>query len=596
MRIPVLANLLALACVGAPPAVEAPQPNVILIMTDDQGYGDFGVLGNPTIRTPHLDALAAQSAWLTTFYVSPVCAPTRASLMTGRYNYRTRAIDTYIGRAMMEPEEVTIAELLGEAGWATGIFGKWHLGDCYPMRAVDQGFERSLVHRGGGIGQPSDPPEGERKYTDAVLFEDGREVQTEGYCTDVYFDAAMEWLEGAHEAGRPFFAYIAPNAPHGPFHDVPEELYREYLAEDLSNAAAPHAAGHPLPEHNDEDRRARIFAMITNIDQNVGRLCARLDELDLAEDTLVLFLVDNGPNERRYTANLRGNKGSVYEGGVRSPLFARWPGRLEAGNRSDRISAHIDVLPTILEACSVTPPEDLHLDGRSFLPCLEGMPAPEAERALVIQAHRGDAPVLYHHFFLRQGRWKLVAATGFGRETLPAQPRLELFDLEADPFELHDLAPEHPGVVERLSLAYERWFEDVGSTREDNYAPPPIHIGNARADPVVLTRQDWRRIGGGGGWGKDALGNWEVLVARPGRFTVEARFNETAEAGTIELSVAGETRRAALARGARSWTVEDLVLPAGPARLAVSLSYNDRTVGPHQVVVHFEADEPVSPR
>ena len=160
-----------LALSPAPPT----GPNVVLVMTDDQGYGDFSAHGNPVLRTPHLDAMARRSARMQTFYVSPVCAPTRASLMTGRYSQRTRAIDTYIGRAMMEPEEETIAELLAASGWSTGMFGKWHLGDCYPMRPMDQGFDESLVHLGGGIGQPSDPEGGEGKYTDPILFHNGEQ-------------------------------------------------------------------------------------------------------------------------------------------------------------------------------------------------------------------------------------------------------------------------------------------------------------------------------------------------------------------------------------------------------------------------------------
>ncbi|MCG6920480.1 MAG: sulfatase-like hydrolase/transferase, partial [Acidobacteria bacterium] len=194
------ASLVILAPTGCASRTEpTSRPDVILIVTDDQGYGDLGVKGNPLVRTPHIDAMAARSAEMTRFYVSPVCAPTRASLMTGRYNYRTRAIDTFVGRAMMEPGEVTLAEILRDSGYRTGIFGKWHLGDAYPMRPIDQGFEEALVHRGGGIGQPSDPPGGEGKYTDAVLFHNGRQVSTEGYCTDVYFDRALDWI-GEHHA------------------------------------------------------------------------------------------------------------------------------------------------------------------------------------------------------------------------------------------------------------------------------------------------------------------------------------------------------------------------------------------------------------
>ena len=259
-------------------AQEGGPPNIVLIITDDQGYGDFGFTGNPLIRTPNLNEMAAGSARMTQFYVSPVCAPTRASLMTGRYNYRTRVVDTYLGRAMMEPEEVTVAELLREAGYATGIFGKWHLGDNYPMRPQDQGFEEVLVHRGGGIGQPSDPPGGEDRYTDPVLFHNGERAPMEGYVTDVVFDAAADWLEGVHGDGRPFFAYVATNAPHGPFGDVPPDEYAYYQGLDLEGDAYPNHAGLDLGEGGDADQLARIFAMITNIDDNVGRLFERLDD------------------------------------------------------------------------------------------------------------------------------------------------------------------------------------------------------------------------------------------------------------------------------------------------------------------------------
>jgi arylsulfatase/arylsulfatase A len=208
-------------------------------MTDDQGYGDLGATGNPIIETPNIDAMAGRSASMENFYVHPVCAPTRACLMTGRYNYRTRVVDTWVGRAMMEPEETTIAEILQQAGYATGIFGKWHLGDNYPMRPMDQGFGESLVHRGGGIGQPADPAGGEGKYTDPILLDNGKLKKFEGYCTDVYFDRAADWMSKCAAQKRNFFAYIPTNAPHGPFHDVPEDLLERYKKTDLSNNRFP---------------------------------------------------------------------------------------------------------------------------------------------------------------------------------------------------------------------------------------------------------------------------------------------------------------------------------------------------------------------
>ena len=585
---PLATALLALLVMGGAgcaraPEPEEPRPNVILIMTDDQGYGDLGATGNPVIRTPHLDAMARRSAQMTTFYVSPVCAPTRASLMTGRYNYRTRAIDTFIGRAMMDPEEVTLAEILRGGGYRTGIFGKWHLGDSYPLRPIDQGFEEALVHRGGGIGQPSDPPGGEGKYTDAILFHNGQPVQTEGYCTDVYFDRALEWIGRRREAGESFFAYIATNAPHGPFHDVPEGLLEEYRKVALGNDQFPQDRGHPLPAEADLDVRARVFAMITNIDDNVGRLFEGLDSLGLTDDTLVIFMVDNGPNRNRYVAGLRGMKSHVHEGGVRSPFFVHWPSRLKAGHSSDRVAAHIDVLPTVLDAAGVPVPEDLRLDGRSLLPLLSGEPVDWPDRTLTIQSHRGDVPVRYHHFMTRNQRYKLVHPSGFGRETLEGEPAFELYDMEADPLELEDLAAEKPEVVAKLRAAYDEWFDDVGQTRPDNYAPPRIVVGSPHETLTVLTRQDWRHTKGRP-WAPDSNGYWELQVGAAGDYDVSLRFPPSA-AGSATLSLNDEERSAEILAGAEELSFEAIPLEAGPLRLQAKLVLGDGPRGPWQVDV-----------
>lgn len=540
------------------------------------------------IRTPALDRLATQSARVETFYVCPVCAPTRAALLTGRWTQRTRAIDTYIGRAMMEPAEVTLAEALGGAGYATGIFGKWHLGDCYPMRPQDQGFEKVLVHRGGGIGQPSDPEGGEGKYTDPVLFEDGVRRELEGYCTDLYFDAAIDFMSAAHAAERPFFAYVATNAPHGPFHDVPPELYAEYRAADLSPGAFPAVeGGHALPEQHDANRLAQIFAMITNIDENVARLLAKLDELEVADDTIVVFLVDNGPNTRRYVGGMRGNKGDVYEGGVRSPLWVRWPARLAAGATTDRIAAHVDLMPTLLEACAVAPPTGVALDGRSLLPLLDGRTdADWADRDLVIQAHRGDRAVRYHHFLLRDQRWKLLNASRFGRELEAVEPSFELYDMTADPLETANVAAAHPEVVADLVARYDAWFDDVSATRPDNYAPPRIVLGAPAAPETHLTRQDWRRASAGGGWERDAMGYWEVDVVAPGPYTVRVRFPNDTRVAQVELACGDATRAEPSGPDDRELVLEDVLLPQGPARLWTRLTTDEgRLVGAFQVIL-----------
>ena len=591
-----------LACAADQPQAQSlpigdTRPNIVLVMTDDQGFGDFGFAGNPVISTPNLDAMAGRSARMETFYVSPVCAPTRASLMTGRWCQRTRAIDTYIGRAMLEPDERTVAEYLKAAGWGTGIFGKWHLGDCYPMRAMDQGFGESLVHRGGGIGQPSDPIGAEADYTDAVLFRNGEAVPTSGYCTDVYFDAAIDFMRERKAADQPFFAYVATNTPHGPFGDVPEELYQKYLKTDLSPGAFPDSVGHPIPAKNNADKLARIFAMIENIDQNVGKLFAALEDMDALDNTLVLFMVDNGPNTQRYVAGMRGMKSHVHEGGVRSPLLAHWPGRLEAGHGSDRISAHVDVLPTILDACNVDLPKDAALDGRSILPLLEGRREPWPDRQLVIQAHRGDEALRGRHFMLRTQRWKLLCPSGFGGQN--PQQALELYDMLADPLEQRDLAEEFPEVLLDLQRAYNAWFDDVSSTRPDNYAPPRIHLGHASAPRTVLTRQDWRLDTKDSGWTSNSRGHWEVDVVNTGPFEVAVQPMARNKVLSVQLKVTSEEGENLIdmpmsaegsADGTFPFRVSGLELPFGPASLEVFVEVpsdkaKPKTIGAYQVRV-----------
>lgn len=571
----VLPALLA-ACVGFGGRDPGPRPNVIVIMTDDQGFGDLGSAGNPVLETPAIDRLAAESARLSRFYVSPVCTPTRASLMTGRYAYRTRAIDTWIGRAMMDPGEATIAEVLGAAGYRTGIFGKWHLGDCYPMRAMDQGFDESLVHRGGGLAQPSEPRENARRYTDPILFENGEAVQTQGYCTDVYFDAALDFI--AADDGRPFFAYIATNAPHTPLHDVPAALYEKYRQADL---------GTVLPPGSEQaDDVARVYAMIENIDANVGRLLAALDASGEAEDTIVVYLHDNGHQQPRFCGGLRGTKGTVYEGGIRSPLFVRWPGRLEPGEERDRFGAHIDVAPTLFELTGVEPPEGLRLDGRSLVPLLRRKGS-WLDRLIVLQAHRGDAPVHGHNAAVRGPRYKLVRATGFSREAPAPGAAWELYDLAADPAETTDLAAVMPEVVERMREFYTRWFYDVSASRPDNYAPPRIVAGSFRARETVLTRQDWRRLADGDGRGAD--GRWLLSFAGDHRYDVRVITMRPLADVDVELTVGDVQRRQQVAGPTDTFVFRDLDIAAGNAALRATLTLRGeagpRRVAPYHVIV-----------
>jgi arylsulfatase/arylsulfatase A len=551
-------------------------------MTDDQGYGDFGATGNRVFQTPNIDLLASRSASMSTFYVSPVCSPTRACLMTGRYNYRTRCIDTWVGRSMLEPDEVTVAEVLAAAGYTTGIFGKWHLGDCFPMRPMDQGFDESLVHRGGGLAQPSEPRENDRRYTDPILFHNGRQVQTEGYCTDVYFDAAINFIETAHRERRNFFVYVPTNAPHDPFHDVPEELRERYMQE--RERLRTLMKDEPSSVESAVDTLARIAAMITNVDQNVGRLVNRLAELKLAENTLVIYLVDNGPNTMRYVGPFRGMKTNVHEGGIRSPLWLCWPARLKAGHTRDELCAHVDLMPTILEACGVRPPGGVRLDGRSLLPLLEDKVTDWPERTIAIQSHRGDQPTRYHHFMIRDSRWKLLHPSGFGREHFEGEPNFELYDLQGDPGETKNLIAQKPDVFRRLKDSYDAWFDDVSSTRPDNYDPPRIHVGSPHEPITVLTRQDWR----GGSWSRDAIGHWRIHVAADGRYDFDIGLEPQKEETSLALTAGTITRRLPVAGSAGTVQVTGVELPSGDSDLQVVIyggSDGGKTRGAYQVSV-----------
>ncbi len=567
-----------------PSRLSADRPNVIVIMSDDQGVGDYGFMGNDIIRTPSLDALHAKSGYLSNFYVSNVCAPTRASLMTGRYNYRTRCIDTYVGRAMMDPDEVTLAEYLGDGGYQTGIFGKWHLGDNYPMRPMDQGFQVSLIHRGGGIGQPSDPIGAEGNYTDPILFRNGQQVQMQGYCTDLFFDAAIDFVSGSVSKDEPFFAYIATNAPHGPFHDVPTELYEEYKQVDFK----PIVVGNRRPKQleAEQDRLARIAAMITNIDDNVGKLMDKLNQLGIADNTIVIYLNDNGPNTMRYVGNMRGMKTHMDDGGIRSPLVFHWPAKVKANATSSEMCAHLDLLPTLLEACGVDASGENKIDGRSFLPLLTEAKADWPTRQLVFQSHRGNQPQPFHHFALHEGPWKLVHPSGFGKERFEGAAKLELYDLKADPQQRKDLAAAHPEVVARLAKAYEDWFADVSSTRPNNYAPPNIVVGTTHEPTTVLTRQDWRHVSGRP-WAKDSTGFWLLENAAEREFEVEVILPDAETEGrSARLDFGTKTETVPLMAGRRAGHRVTVRFPAGEFSLKASIVEGDKVIGgAHQVVL-----------
>ena len=547
--------LAAPACSISCKNLGATRPNVIVVMTDDQGWAQVGFHGNPYLKTPALDRMASESTEFTQFYVEPKCAPTRAALLTGRHGYRSGVIDTYLGRTLMAPESETLAELLSAEGYQTGIFGKWHLGDNYPLRPMDQGFQESLVHRGGGIGQPAGPPG--NRYWDPVLEHNGVSKAYSGYCTRIFTDALIAFAR--EHRNRPFFGYLATNVPHSPF-DVDEEYIEPYREMGL-------------PE-----RTARVYGMITEFDENLERLLSELDSLEIAERTIVVFLTDNGPTQQTYTAGLRGRKASTYEGGTRVPLLFRWPGRVEAGRKVDRIAAHIDVVPTLLEAAgSNSAPRDF--DGVSLWPLLAGTTPPERwpDRTIYLQNHRGDAPQLNRNASARTQRWKIVQPLGEGTDPMPPGASFELYDMSVDPGESTNLAADHPEIVARMREGYEEWFRDVSATR--GFEPVPIHLGTLLEPVATLSRFDWR-----GDYDdrarEDAIGYWPVVVLASGAFDFTLRFaGPLPGAGEATLRLGDVSVSREVAAGDDRAEFHGVEVAEGSARLDAIVQYGDATRG-----------------
>ena len=543
--------LLALSACDSPqnPSVSTP-PNIILVMTDDQGYGDLGIHGNPFIRTPVLDSLAKKSTRIDPFYVSPVCAPTRSSLMTGRYHLRTGVYDTYNGGAMMATEEVTVAEVLADNGYHTAMVGKWHLGDTYPLRPMDQGFQYYLAHKGGGIGQPGDDFEnfirGDSSYFDPYLWENGKQVRREGYCSDIFTDQAIQYIREhkLEKPSEPFFLYLSYNAPHTPL-QLPEKYDHEYKEMEYGPADF-EVSGDRVSKMNSRDMEAarKVYGMVSNIDDNLGRLLNALEELDIEENTLVVFMTDNGPQQRRYTAGLNQGKGSVMEGGIRVPCMFYWKGVLQENRVISNPSAHIDMMPTLLEFAGI--PYEGDMDGISLYPALTGENETLEERPLFFVWARGY-PQRYSNMAVRKGKYKLVGQTKHGE----ADDLLKLFDLEDDPYELKDVSMEYPEVKTGLLKELDHWYEEI-IVSPHLLEPPRIVIGSEHENPVTLGRNDWKGPKAMQWSSDEAFGYYDIAVVDPGPYDVKMIFRD-------HLPAAGEAR---IRTGTRQYwiTISDTTL------------------------------------
>ena len=512
------------------PKAESVLPNILLIITDDQGYGDLGIHGNPVIQTPILDSLGKNSIQLSNFYVSPVCAPTRSSLMTGRYSLRTGVFDTYNGGAIMSDSEITIAEYLKKAGYKTGIFGKWHLGDTYPFRPHDQGFDISRVHGGGGIGQPGDYYEnyikGDSSYFNPILEFNGMKTETNGYCSDVFTDLAIDFIKTYKNV--PFFAYVTYNAPHTPL-QVPQSYFETYHDKMITPDLFPGSRSE-MDRMNEQDIESarRVYAMVENIDDNIGRIWKTLEEEEISENTLIIFLTDNGPQQQRYNGGLKNRKGSVYEGGIRVPSFWHWPGKFESGEL-DIISAHIDVLPTILDICNIHSETDNPFDGVSILPELKGESNPENQRELAHYWQRGYLEP-YHNIAYRSGNFKLV---GHGDYQMP-DSEFELYDIKSDPYEEEDISTANTELVDSLKNCFDVWYTEIMNSK--NLDIQRIQIGTKFQDPVVLGRNDTKGASAKQWMSDTGMGYWDVMVTEPGFYDIKVRFFNSVEVpGTTSI-------------------------------------------------------------
>ena len=495
---------------------EKSRPNVIIIMTDDQGYGDLGYTGNPHIKTPVLDKFASENIRFNNFYVSPVCAPTRSSLMTGRYSLRTGVRDTYNGGATMSTTEVTIAEMLKQANYTSGVFGKWHLGDNYPSRPNDQGFDESVIHLAGGMGQVGDFTtyfQKDRSYYDPVLWHNGEQEKYNGYCSDIFTNEAIKFIENNHQ--KPFFCYLAFNAPHTPL-QVPDEYYEMYKnidpASGFENDDRPFVK---MSEKDKEDAR-KVYAMVTNIDDNVGKVLQKLDELKITNNTLVIFMTDNGPQQTRYIAGLRGRKSSVFRGGVRVPFYLKLPELYKGEKDIETTTAHIDILPTLSEICNVDLPKNRKIDGRSLLPLILDKPVSWADRSLFFYWTR-RFPEKYNNIALQKGKYKLVGHNDYNATI----EDFEFFNLEKDPYEQNNIVLKNKELATNLKFELDQFYiELIGS--ENLVNPQPIIVGSEHENPIILNRND---AGGARAiWSQEEIyGKWHISIAE-GNYDVKFKF------------------------------------------------------------------------
>jgi len=491
------------------------RPNVILVMTDDQGYGDLGCHGSPYVKTPSLDQLYQESVRLTNFHVDPCCAPTRASLLTGQYSARSGVWHTIGGRSLLQKDKVTMANVFQSSGYRTGIFGKWHLGDNYPFRPQDRGFDEVLVHGSGVAGNRWDYWGND--YYDDTYLRNGKPEKFEGYCNTIWFDEAIKFIKRNQK--RPFFCFLSTNIPHAPLNV--EKNYSEPYLSQVS------------------ERLAKYYGMVTKFDEDLARLRKEIKDLKLEENTIFIFLTDNGPCpwfggikidndgfvEEGYSAGMRGGKIWGYENAHRVPCFIRWPaGGIEGGIDIGNLSAHFDLLPTLIDCCGLKEPNEVTFDGISLMPILTNQKRKWPERTIFVHNQRVDFPVKYKEYEVLTERWRLINPykkeiedmEGFnsgkpsGEIRYINDPNLfELYDITQDPGQRRNIASKYPEIVRELSRKYEEWWEDI-SSGFDTYCE--TIVGSNYENPTTLYSHDAHRKG------RESI--WVIYVEKDGKYKI----------------------------------------------------------------------------
>ena len=486
-------------------------PNVILIVADDMGWGDMSLHKNPLVETPHLDRLAKNGKEFSHYYVSPLCAPSRASILTGRYHLSTGVVSVSRGLEIMDSEETTLAELFKANGYTTGIFGKWHNGEHYPHRPNDQGFDEFLGFCAGHLSN----------YFDATLDRNNDQVKTKGYITDVLTDAAMQFINT--NRNKPFFCYIPFNAPHSP-HQVADKYFDKYKRKGLNNELA------------------AIYGMVDNMDENIGRLLQFLEKSGLDENTIVIFLSDNGPNGNRFNGNMRGVKGSVHEGGVRVPFFIRWKNQVVPGLEETPV-AHIDLYPTLADMCRLEPIPGRPIAGLSMAPLIfNRRDSFDRNRNIYTHVNFMEVPAGLNSGSFRNNRYRFVYENG----------KPQLYDLNEDPAETSDLATVKSELTQQYVDDYKSWFNDAAA--QLNYQRPVI----LSAKGVILPAYEATLTPGikfkeGHGWAHDWIAEWnttddsvywEIDCKNPGKYNVEIDYQcAKGEIGSRIVSSIGSEKK-----------------------------------------------------